>query len=149
MIHLGEDFLKSERRSVSVPSLPHDSSREIPPESQDRALNDARDDFQRILHPDGKFLGEEDYLDRSEQIRSLENLGRKEGWLYDWLEPSVEGGREHDITFDEESGTILKFTKPSRAAYIVDFFGGKPRYQTVIQSNTWIGLSSMMKFLER
>jgi hypothetical protein len=107
--------------------LPNDSSPEIPPESQDRALQEARDDFERILHPDGKFLGEEDYLDRSEQIGLLEKYGREQGWLYEGLEPVAEGGREHDITFDEGSGTVLKFTKASCADYIVDFFDGRPR----------------------
>ena len=107
--------------------MPNDSAPEIPPQSQDRALQDARNDFERILHPDGKFLGEEDYLDRSEQIRLLEKSGRTEGWLYEGLEPVAEGGREHDITFDELSGSVLKFTKSSCAAYIVDFLGGSPR----------------------
>lgn len=105
----------------------NDSVPKIPPASQDRALQNARDDFSRILYPDGKFPGEEDDLDRSEQIGLLEKQGRKAGWLFEGLEPLVEGGREHDITFDEKSGTILKFTKSSRAAYIVDFLDNQPR----------------------
>jgi len=38
----------------------------------------------------------------------------------------VEGGREHDLIYDEITGTVLKFTKPTQAAYIVDFYEGKP-----------------------
>ena len=36
------------------------------------------------------------------------------------------GGREHDLTFDDPTGTVLKFTKPSSAAYVVEFPGGRP-----------------------
>lgn len=34
---------------------------------QDLALVDAADDFRGVLHPDGEIVGQEDYLDRSEQ----------------------------------------------------------------------------------
>jgi hypothetical protein len=50
--------------------------------------------------------------------------------LYDGLQPTTEGGREHDITFDEHSGTVLKFTKSSCAAYRVGFDSGKPELMT-------------------
>lgn len=47
--------------------------------------------------------------------------------LYEGLQPAVEGGREHDVRFDETSGTVLKFTKPAKAAYVVSFEFGEPR----------------------
>jgi hypothetical protein len=43
------------------------------------------------------------------------------------LELRVEGGREHDWAYDDASGTLLKFTKPSSAAYVVEILNGKPR----------------------
>lgn len=42
------------------------------------------------------------------------------------------GGVEHDILFDQSSGTVLKFTKPGRAAYAVDFDLGTPRLQAAL-----------------
>jgi hypothetical protein len=34
---------------------------------------------------------------------------------------------EHDVVFDHDSGTILKFTKPGKAAYVVNFDLGTPK----------------------
>ena len=39
----------------------------------------------------------------------------------------MKGGAEHDVLPDPATGTILKFTKPSKAAYVVDFDLGTPR----------------------
>jgi hypothetical protein len=117
-----------------VPVLPDDPDRIQPPANpslpqpgQDRSLVDAVDDFRRVLHPDGEVDGQEDYLDRSEQFRIIEATARRLGFLFDHLEPVVEGGREHDLIFDDATGTVLKFTKPSSAAYVVEFLEGKPR----------------------
>ena len=41
--------------------------------------------------------------------------------------PSIIGGVEHDVLPAPHTGTILKFTKPGKAAYIVDFDLGTPR----------------------
>jgi hypothetical protein len=117
-----------------VPALPDDSIGNhspkdpvLPQQGKDRALVDAADDFRRVLHPDGEILGQEDYLDRSEQIQIIEREARRLGVLYDGLEPLVEGGREHDLIYDDATGTVLKFTKPSSSAYVVEFLDGKPR----------------------
>ena len=99
-----------------VPVLPDDPERIQPPENpslpqpgQDRSLVDAVDDFRRVLHPDGEVDGQEDYLDRSEQFQIIEATARRLGFLFDHLEPVVEGGREHDLIFDDATGTVLKF----------------------------------------
>ncbi len=39
----------------------------------------------------------------------------------------MQGGAEHDVLHDPSTGTILKFTKPGKAAYVVDFDLGTPR----------------------
>ncbi len=66
-------------------------------------------------------------MDRSEQFQIIEAEARRVGFLFESLEPTVEGGREHDLIYDEATGTVLKFTKPSSAAYVVEFLEGKPR----------------------
>jgi hypothetical protein len=124
-----EKFVLAKRpNSIMVPSLPDASERiqspenpSLPQSGQDRSLIDARDDFRRVLHPDGEVDGQEDYLDRSKQFQLVEAEARRLGFLFDHLEPLVEGGREHDLIFDDASGTVLKFTKPSSAAYVVGF----------------------------
>lgn len=126
--------LETAPKNAIVPPLPDDHQRNKPPEDaslpqpgKDRALVDAANDFRRVLHPDGEIAGQENYLDRSEQIQIIEREARRLGVLYDGLEPLVEGGREHDLTYDDATGTALKFTKPSSAAYVVEFLNGKPR----------------------
>jgi len=37
-----------------------------------------------------------------------------------------EGGREHDLTYDSATASWLKFTKPSKAGYVVSFEFGSP-----------------------
>jgi hypothetical protein len=99
----------------------------LPQPGQGRSLVDAVNDFRRVLHPDGEVDGQEDYLDRSEQFQIIEAEARRLGFMFDSLEPTVEGGREHDLIYDDATGTVLKFTKPSSAAYVVGFLEGKPR----------------------
>lgn len=126
--------LEKRPASGSLPVLPDDHKRNQPPEDaslpqpgKDCSLVDAANDFRRVLHPDGKVPWQEDYLDRSEQIRIIEREARRLGFLFEGLEPRVEGGREHDLTYDDTTGTVLKFTKPSSAAYVVEILDGRPR----------------------
>lgn len=99
----------------------------LPSTGQDRTLINALNDFARVLCPNGEIYGSENYLDRSEQYQIIEAEAGRLAFLYEGLEPSVEGGREHDLTFDSVTGTVLKFTKPSSAAFVVEFMGRKPR----------------------
>jgi hypothetical protein len=101
--------------------------RKLPEPDQDRSLESAIAEFGGGLSPDGAGDGDEDPPDYAECFRSLEDKARELGVLYDRWQPVVEGGREHDLTYDESSGTYLKFTKPARAAYVVDFDLGYPR----------------------
>jgi hypothetical protein len=115
------------------PVLPDEPSPDIerknqvlPPKGKDRSLEDAANDFRRVLQPGAEGYGEEGYIDRSEQFQRIEAEAKRLGFFYDRLEPELVGGMEHDLIFDEASGTVLKLTKPSSAAYIVDFYGDRP-----------------------
>ncbi len=102
-----------------VPALPDDSERIQPPENpslpqpgQDRSLVDACDDIRRVLSADGTLDGDKDFLDHlREQFRSIEREAARAGYLYEKLIRLKIGGVEHDVVFDYESGTVLKFTK--------------------------------------
>ena len=106
---------------------PTEKSGSLPPKSKDRSLDDAFNQFKSVLSTDGELDWSETYLDRSEQYQLMEQEARKLGVLYEGLEPVVEGGREHDLLFDDKNGSVLKFTKPSSAGYVVDFMDEKPR----------------------
>ena len=99
----------------------------LPPPGQDRDFESAIHDFRRVLPSDGEIDGTEDDLDRSEQFQRIESEAQRLGYLYDGLGPQVEGGREHDLIYDEVTGSVLKFTKPSSAAFVVEILDGRPR----------------------
>ena len=60
------------------------------------------------------------------QLESIALEAEKSGWLYEESIRLRIGGVEHDIVPDRDSGTVLKFTKPGRAAYAVNFDLGTP-----------------------
>jgi hypothetical protein len=132
----GEILLEKRPRSGIVDPLSDDSrserrpeskARKLPGEDQDRPLEATIDDFRRILRADGTLDGNEDHPDLIlRQIASLENGAATEGFLYRDLIPDLRGGVEHDLIFDTGNGTVLKFTKPDRAAYAVNFDLGTP-----------------------
>jgi hypothetical protein len=105
---------------------PYPEPGDLPQPDQDRPLQSAIAEFGGSIPPNGAGDGDEDPPDYAECFRSLEEKARELGVLYDGLQPAVEGGREHDLTYDESSGTCLKFTKPAKAAYVVDFDLGYP-----------------------
>ena len=107
---------------------PESEARKLPGTDQDRSIKAAQDDFRRILSADGTLDGDEDDSDFIlRQIVSLENGAAREGFLYRGLIPDLQGGVEHDVIFDAATGTVLKFTKPDKAAYAVNFDLGTPK----------------------
>jgi hypothetical protein len=112
--------------------LPHDpepkqKDGKLPEPAQDRALKEAIDVFSGVLPANGEVDGAEDQADYSEYFRRFEDESKRLGVLYDRMLPRLEGGKEHDLIFDEATGSVLKFTKPSRAGYVVSFDFGNPR----------------------
>jgi hypothetical protein len=100
----------------------------LPQPGKDRSLVDAIDHIRRVLSADGTLDGDEDFLDDlREQFRSIAREAARAGYLYEELIQLKIGGVEHDLVYDHASGTILKFTKPGKAAYVVDFDLGTPR----------------------
>lgn len=103
-------------------------TRGLPRADQDRALLDAVNDFRRVLSADGTLDGDEDGLDHlRNQFRSIAREAARAGYLYKEQFQLKIGGVEHDVVFDYDSGTILKFTKAGKAAYVVNFDLGTPK----------------------
>lgn len=103
-------------------------ARELPGPNQDRSLEAISNEFRRVLRTDGTLDGDEDGLDHlRDQFHSIEKEAARAGYLYEELTRLRIGGVEHDVIFDHQSGTVLKFTKPGRAAYVVNFDLGTPK----------------------
>lgn len=132
-------LLERVRGSGKVPLLSNESqgsSREesasLPGKDQDRSLAAAINDFRRVLPADGE-VDEDGYpTDSAEHYRALEREAKRLNILHEGLKPEKAGGREHDVTFDPDTGTVLKFTKPNLAGYIVGFDLGDPRLEMAL-----------------
>ena len=107
-------------------SIPFGDQR-LPRSNQDCPLDSAIADFEGSLFADGVGDEGEDSLDYAAYFRRFESWVQKVGLVHDSLFPMVEGGREHDLTYVVEDASVLKFTKPSLAGYVVDFELGYPR----------------------
>ncbi|MDA7888207.1 hypothetical protein N9A86_02340 [Akkermansiaceae bacterium] len=91
----------------------------LPSADLDRPLQQVIQEFGERVHP-GSSDGEIDEWDlRDESFRRLVKWAEDEGCFFEGLKPLVEGGREHDLIYDTDSGSWFKFTKPSAAGYIV------------------------------
>lgn len=129
--------LENARPPGNMPPLPDEPERDqfpealprkLPETAQDRPLAEAHDVIRRILSADGTIHGDEDDPDFvPRQLAGIAVAAEREGFLFRDLIPEAQGGVEHDVTFDSTTGTVLKFTKPDRSAYAVDFELGTPR----------------------
>lgn len=100
----------------------------LPEPDRDRPLNEVRNDFGGRLRPSGQDGEIDEWSIYDEGFRRLVQWAEETGCFFEGLQPLKEGGREHDLTFIEESRTWLKFTKPKPAAagYLVSFDVGMP-----------------------
>lgn len=107
-------------------SIPFGDQR-LPRPHQDRSLHSAIADFEGSVFAGGVGDEDEDSLDYAVYLRRFERWVEEVGLVHDSLFPVVGGGREHDLTYVVEDASVLKFTKPSLAGYVVDFELGYPR----------------------
>ena len=85
-------------------------------------------DFKRSLCPSGA----DDEIDES--LHRLVAWAEESGRFYQELQALVEGGRKHDLIYDFTTATWLKFTKPSRAGYVISFEFGAPALEPGLPS---------------
>ena len=93
------------------------SNRRLPPEGRDLSLEEALQELSRGLRTGG---ADEDSLLREEAFQQLVSWAEGHERFYEGLMPEAKGGREHDLTFEPQTRTWLKFTNPSIAGYIID-----------------------------
>jgi hypothetical protein len=96
-----------------------DEHARLPHPDQDRSLEEVIEDFSRCLRPDGPYGPFDEWSVYDESFRRIVRWAQDSGCYFEDLRPLKEGGREHDVLHDHQSGSWLKFTKPSRAGYVV------------------------------
>jgi hypothetical protein len=104
----------------------------LPQPDRDRTLIDARDDLAGRLRAGGPDGTIDEWSIYDESFRRLVRWAEENGCFFKDLQPLKEGGREHDLSFAEESQTWLKFTKPSAAGYVVSFQSGMPALEPAL-----------------
>src|ERR1035437_2604643 len=91
----------------------------LPLPDQDRTLVEAHHALAGCLCPSGPDGEIDEWSIYDESLRRLVQWAEKAGCFLENLQPLKEGGREHDLTFDEVGAFWLKFTKPAAAGYVV------------------------------
>lgn len=103
-----------------------DETKRLPQPDRDRPLDEVIKDLERRLRPSGPDGEIDEWSLYDESFRRLVSWAQENGRYYEGLQALKEGGREHDLTFDPDTGSWLKFTKPSKAGYVVSFDLGSP-----------------------
>jgi len=98
----------------------------LPLPDRDRPLDEVIEDFGRRLRPGGPDGEINEWSIYDESFRRLVAWAEETGRFYQDLEALKEGGREHDLIYDPDTASWLKFTKPSQAGYVVSFEFGSP-----------------------
>ena len=98
----------------------------LPQPDRDRPLHEVIEEFGERLRPGGPYGEIDEWSVYDESFRRLRAWAEENGCYHPHLSPLREGGREHDLTFDPETSSWLKFTKPSAAGYVVSFDLGQP-----------------------
>lgn len=104
----------------------------LPQPDRDRPLGDACNDLAGRLRPSGPDGEIDKWSVYDESFRRLVRWAEDKGCFFEGVQPLKEGGREHDLTFIEESRTWLKFTKPAAAGYVVSFEFGAPTLEPAL-----------------
>ena len=93
------------------------------------ALGDAASHLRRCLCPDGRADGAGEDFDLPEKHwAEFRAWSQKRGLILEgnFPPPERDGGREHDVRFDEAVGCWWKYTKPNMAGYTVSWSEGAP-----------------------
>ena len=103
-------------------------AQKLPGTDQDCSLKSTADNFRAVLSTDGTLHGDKDEVDLiRQQFVGIAREASLKGCLLKEQFLVTKGGVEHDVVFDHETSTVLKFTKPGKAAYAVNFDLGTPQ----------------------
>jgi len=105
-----------------------DGRSSLPSPDRDRPLAEVIEDLRGSLRAAEAHEPTDEWFAYEVAFRRLRAWAEGLGVYYPDLQPEYIGGREHDIVLDEASSTWLKFTKPSAAAYQIDFDADAGRF---------------------
>ncbi len=111
--------------------------RQAPPDS----LRDAAGHLRACLRADGSFDGPDDFERPENEWANLRVWAEKRDLILpgSFLKPERDGGREHDVRYDDATGLWWKYTKPNLAGYTVSWTDGHP----------WLHNALPLDYLER
>lgn len=104
----------------------------LPFPHRNRPLVEAYHDLAGCIRPSGPDGEIDEWSVYDESLRRLVQWAEQAGCFFENVQPLKEGGREHDLTFDEEGAFWLKFTKPAAAGYVVSFESGAPALEPAL-----------------
>ena len=104
----------------------------LPFPDRSRPLVEAFHDLAGCIRPSGPDGEIDEWSVYDESLRRLVQWAEQTGCFFENVQPLKEGGREHDLTFDEECAFWLKFTKPAAAGYVVSFESGAPALEPAL-----------------
>lgn len=100
----------------------------LPSPDRDRHLETVTADLGGSLRAAEAHEPTDELLVREVTFQRLWRWANDAGVCYPGLEPLEHGGREHDLTFDADSQTWLKFTKSSNAGFHIEFDPDRARF---------------------
>lgn len=123
-------------RTVIKNELPT-TVRQAPPDS----LRDAASQLRACLCANGSIDGPDDFERPEKEWASLRDWAETRGLILpgSFLKPERDGGREHDVRYDDATGLWWKYTKPNLAGYTVSWTDGHP----------WLHNALPLDYLER
>lgn len=122
---LGPDFFWKILHFL-VNSRQLNDEKHLPPSNRDCSLPEVIHDLSGGVRPGGPDGEIDDWSLYEDSFRQIVEWSDAQGQFYENLQPVKEGGREHDLSHIEDGSEWLKFTKPSKAGYIVTFDSGSP-----------------------
>ncbi len=125
-------FSSGGKRRYEVDSRQLNEPDFLPQPDRDRTLVEACNDLAGRLRPSGPDGEIDEWSIYDESLRRLVKWAEETGCFFEGVQPLKEGGREHDLTFIEESRMWLKFTKPAAAGYVVSFELGAPALEPAL-----------------
>lgn len=100
----------------------------LPSPDRDLDLETATTDLGGSLHAAEAHEPTDELFVREVTFQRLWRWASDAGVCYPGLQHVEPGGREHDLTFDPDSQTWLKFTRPSNAGFHIEFDPDRARF---------------------
>ena len=124
----------------------HDST--TPGRIAQGTLAEARAFLRGSVCPSGSLSWHEDWERPEREWSGLIRWAKEAGLILTGPGPEISGGREHDLVFEADQKSWVKFTKPDSAGFTVDWEEGKPFLRNAYPSEYLARLQRQNDLLE-